>query len=67
MDENLFAPKKPNGKLLVGKCVLKLGTNPHTVDGRNPFAPRNETKVETITFVGMYVGGSNHSRVALVV
>ena len=28
------------------------------------FAPRNETAVETIRLVGIYVGESNHSRVS---
>ena len=35
---------------------------------RNPLlAPRNDTRVETITLVGIYVGESNHSRDSCVV
>ena len=29
------------------------------MDGRNPFAPRKETMVETRTLVGIYVGEWN--------
>ena len=41
-------------------CGSKLS---HTYCGwlRNPLAPRNETMVETNTFVGIYVGESCHS------
>ena len=65
--------------LLVAKSVdsfwpIHSGTGhsndlgPHTVDGCEiHFAPLNETKVEAITFVGIYVGESNHSRVSWVV
>ena len=53
MNWEQYVPTSP------GRNRSRRKLRPHAGWLRNPFAPRNETMVETIRFVGICVGESN--------